>query len=102
MEVSSQALKLERTYGIMFDIGIFLNLGKDHISRFEHSDEAEYLECKRKLFSRVISGSETGMTKDMTLFSVILRAARSLMGYEAEDSGQRIFSRIRGSMEGRG
>ncbi|OUP01157.1 UDP-N-acetylmuramoyl-L-alanyl-D-glutamate--2,6-diaminopimelate ligase [Drancourtella sp. An210] len=50
MEVSSQALKLERTYGIMFDIGIFLNLGKDHISRFEHSDEAEYLECKRKLF----------------------------------------------------
>ena len=50
MEVSSQALKLKRTAGIRFDLGVFLNLGEDHIGRFEHADKAEYLACKRKLF----------------------------------------------------
>ena len=50
MEVSSQALKLQRTKGICFDTGVFLNLGDDHIGRFEHADKEEYLACKRKLF----------------------------------------------------
>ena len=31
MEVSSQGLKLDRTAGIMFDIGVFTNLEPDHI-----------------------------------------------------------------------
>ena len=31
MEVSSQGLKLDRTAGIPFEIGIFTNLGEDHI-----------------------------------------------------------------------
>ena len=33
MEVSSQGLMLNRTAGIPFEIGIFTNLGKDHIGR---------------------------------------------------------------------
>ena len=36
MEVSSQALKYDRTYGITFDVGCFLNIGTDHISDVEH------------------------------------------------------------------
>ena len=36
MEVSSQGLKLDRTAGIMFDIGVFTNLEPDHIGPNEH------------------------------------------------------------------
>lgn len=50
MEVSSQALKMKRTEGICFDIGVFLNFGEDHIGKFEHRNREEYLSCKRKLF----------------------------------------------------
>lgn len=50
MEVSSQALKLHRTAGICFTIGVFTNLGMDHIGPGEHADMEEYLQCKRKLF----------------------------------------------------
>lgn len=50
MEVSSQATKLDRTAGINFDYGVFLNLSQDHIGPGEHEDFAEYLECKSLLF----------------------------------------------------
>ena len=46
MEVSSQGLKLDRTAGIMFDIGVFTNLEPDHIGPNEHESFEEYLECK--------------------------------------------------------
>ena len=52
MEVSSQGLKLHRTDEIQFDIGVFTNLGKDHIGKFEHKDFEEYKNCKAKLFSQ--------------------------------------------------
>jgi UDP-N-acetylmuramoyl-L-alanyl-D-glutamate--2,6-diaminopimelate ligase len=52
MEVSSQGLKLDRTAGIMFDIGVFTNLEPDHIGPDEHASFEEYLECKAKLFSQ--------------------------------------------------
>lgn len=50
MEVSSQSIKLDRTAGIMFDIGIYLNLSQDHIGPGEHDDFAEYKDCKKQLF----------------------------------------------------
>ncbi len=50
MEVSSQGLKLHRTAGILFDIGIFTNLAPDHIGPNEHASFEEYLECKSRLF----------------------------------------------------
>lgn len=56
MEVSSQALKLKRTYGIEYEIGVFLNLGKDHISALEHANMEEYMTCKRKLFLQSKTG----------------------------------------------
>ena len=50
MEVSSQGLKLNRTAGIVFEVGIFTNLGRDHIGWGEHADFEEYLQCKHLLF----------------------------------------------------
>lgn len=50
MEVSSQALKYDRTYGIQFTVGCFLNIGEDHISPIEHSDFDDYFESKLILF----------------------------------------------------
>lgn len=56
MEVSSQALKLDRTYGIEFDYGIFTNLAPDHIGENEHKDYAEYRHCKSILFTQCKHG----------------------------------------------
>ncbi|MGN0349435.1 MAG: UDP-N-acetylmuramoyl-L-alanyl-D-glutamate--2,6-diaminopimelate ligase [Roseburia sp.] len=52
MEVSSQGLKMQRVAEIQYEIGIFLNIGLDHIGAGEHSSFAEYLSCKRRLFSQ--------------------------------------------------
>ena len=50
MEVSSQGLMLNRTAGIPFEIGIFTNLGRDHIGPNEHKDFEDYMHCKAILF----------------------------------------------------
>lgn len=56
MEVSSQALKLNRTAGIIFDYGIFTNLSPDHIGENEHADYEEYVFCKSLLFKQCKQG----------------------------------------------
>ncbi len=50
MEVSSQSLKLHRVAGCDFDIGIFTNFSKDHISEKEHPDMEDYFNSKVELF----------------------------------------------------
>ena len=50
MEVSSQSLKLHRVAGCDFDIGIFTNFSKDHISEKEHPDMEDYFNSKLQLF----------------------------------------------------
>lgn len=52
MEVSSQGLMLHRTAGILFEIGIFTNLGRDHIGPNEHKDFEDYKRCKGLLFKQ--------------------------------------------------
>lgn len=52
MEVSSQALKYDRTLGITFKVGCFLNIGEDHISDIEHSSFDDYLDSKLRIFSQ--------------------------------------------------
>jgi UDP-N-acetylmuramoyl-L-alanyl-D-glutamate-L-lysine ligase len=56
MEVSSQAYKTNRVYGLYFDVGIFLNITPDHISPIEHPTFDDYFYCKRQLIhhSKVI------------------------------------------------
>ena len=60
MEVSSQALKLHRTAGFVFDLGIFTNLSPDHIGPNEHTDFEDYLQCKSRLFSMCRVGIVNG------------------------------------------
>ncbi|MBO6108221.1 MAG: UDP-N-acetylmuramoyl-L-alanyl-D-glutamate--2,6-diaminopimelate ligase [Eubacterium sp.] len=50
MEVSSQGVKMDRVYGMVFDYGIFTNITPDHIGDKEHADFNEYLSCKAELF----------------------------------------------------
>jgi UDP-N-acetylmuramoyl-L-alanyl-D-glutamate--2,6-diaminopimelate ligase len=52
MEVSSQALKLNRVLGIKFDITLFSNLSPDHIGPGEHENFDDYFACKKKLFDK--------------------------------------------------
>lgn len=49
MEVSSQAYKTERVFGLTFDVGVFLNISPDHISPIEHPTFDDYFYCKRQL-----------------------------------------------------
>ncbi len=60
MEVSSQALKLHRTQGFVFDYGIFTNLEPDHIGPNEHESFEEYLACKSLLFRQCRVGIVNG------------------------------------------
>lgn len=49
MEVSSQALKYDRSRGIRFKVGGFTNFSEDHISPYEHSDIEDYFASKLRL-----------------------------------------------------
>lgn len=60
MEVSSQALMLDRTAGIQFDIGVFTNLSEDHIGPNEHDSFEDYLHCKSLLFRQCDLGIVNG------------------------------------------
>ena len=53
MEASSQAFKLNRLAGIIFDIGVLTNVTTDHIGPGEHESHEEYVACKNKLFLNV-------------------------------------------------
>lgn len=49
IEVSSQAMKLDRVYGCDFDVALFTNLSEDHISKNEHPNMEDYFNCKLNL-----------------------------------------------------
>ena len=51
IEISSQALKDYRVYGLKFDMVIFTSFGIDHIGKGEHATLAEYISAKRSLFT---------------------------------------------------
>ena len=56
MEVSSQALKLDRVHDVLYKVGVFLNISEDHISTIEHPNFEDYFASKLKfnlvLFSK--------------------------------------------------
>lgn len=49
IEVSSQAMKLDRVTGCNFEVGLFTNLTEDHISPKEHPNMQDYFNCKLEL-----------------------------------------------------
>ena len=52
MEVSSQALKYDRSLDVELDVAAFLNIGTDHISPVEHPTFEDYFSSKLKIFSQ--------------------------------------------------
>lgn len=62
MECSSQAFKLNRLAGIIFDVGVLTNITIDHIGPGEHESFDEYVNCKNKLFlnsKKVVSNNDS-------------------------------------------
>lgn len=49
MEVSSHALVMGRVDGVVFDVAVFLNLGRDHLDF--HRDIDDYFDAKASLFT---------------------------------------------------
>jgi UDP-N-acetylmuramoyl-L-alanyl-D-glutamate--2,6-diaminopimelate ligase len=49
MEVSSHALVMGRVDGVLFDVAVFLNLGRDHLDF--HADLEDYFRAKASLFA---------------------------------------------------
>lgn len=70
MEVASQGLKLHRTQGFTFEIGIFTNLEPDHIGPNEHADFEEYQACKGLLFKQCRHGI---VNKDDTHMEAVVK-----------------------------
>lgn len=52
-EVSSHAITMNRVAGLVFDVGVFLNLGHDH--RDFHGTQESYRAAKRQLLTRQMS-----------------------------------------------
>lgn len=52
MEVSSQALKYDRTLDLNFEVCAFTNISRDHISEAEHKDMEDYFTSKLKIFQQ--------------------------------------------------
>ena len=65
MEVCSQALKIERVYGINYQYGVFLNISEDHISNIEHKDYEDYFASKLKLFEQTETAIVNLNTQDL-------------------------------------
>ncbi len=62
MEVTSQAYKKDRVYGVEYENAMFLNISEDHISDAEHPNFEDYLECKLKLIDnskRIVINKDT-------------------------------------------
>ncbi len=51
MEVSSQAVYMDRIFGLSFDVCAFTNLSPDHIGGNEHPTFEHYRDCKARLLS---------------------------------------------------
>lgn len=52
MEVSSQALKYDRTLDLDYEVGVFTNISRDHISEAEHKDMEDYFTSKLRIFDQ--------------------------------------------------
>lgn len=92
MEASSQALKYERTRGVDFAVGAFINIGEDHISPIEHPDFEDYFTSKLKLFKQARTAV---VNLDMDHVDRVLGAARAcpdLITYALKDPRADVFA----------
>lgn len=80
MEVSSQALKQHRVWGIIYDYALFTNLESDHIGDGEHASFEEYMYCKSLLFRQCRMG--IGNADDSHFEDVVMGNAATPEGFE--------------------
>jgi len=52
MEVSSISMKMNRVYGLHFNIGMYTNLTQAHITQREHPTFEDYYNSKKKIFEK--------------------------------------------------
>jgi UDP-N-acetylmuramyl-tripeptide synthetase len=73
MEVSSQAYKSNRVFGMDFDIGVFLNIDEDHIGPLEHEDFEDYISCKLEFIKNCRVAVIYGQTRE---FNRVMETAK--------------------------
>lgn len=108
MEVSSQALKYHRVDGLRFNVGVFLNISRDHISSVEHKDFGDYFESKMKMFpmtDHAVVNLDSGFSNmaleaaasagDVTTFSIEDPGA-DYYGYDIENWGEGYSFKVKG------
>lgn len=109
-EVSSQGLKYHRTLGVMYDVGVFMNIGRDHISPVEHSDMEDYISSKELLFQQckvacihmdtpysqrfLKVAKESGTVEKIITFGV--EAGSDILGYDIRPTLDGITFRVTG------
>lgn len=91
MEASSQGFKLERTAGVEFDYGAFLNISPDHISPGEHESFEEYLNCKKMLFDQT---KQAVVNMDADHWREVTEAARNLTKVSAKQTADLFAEKI--------
>lgn len=92
MEVSSQAYKLDRVYGLRFNVGVFLNISEDHIGPNEHASFEEYLMCKEMLLEhadQAVINADSAYFEDVVTHTAefIPRDGVWLYGREDDEQG---------------
>jgi len=94
MEVSSQALKFDRSYGLVFDIGCFTNFGKDHIGDTEHPNMRDYLDSKLKFLDQcktIIINLDTEMIDEILPKAQNGKLMEKIITYSAKDKTADFF-----------
>ena len=72
LEVSSQALMLERVTSCNFEVGIFTNLSEDHISPKEHPSMEHYFNSKLELIKMAKHGIVNADDESTSIIPIIL------------------------------
>ncbi|GAY72800.1 UDP-N-acetylmuramoyl-L-alanyl-D-glutamate--2,6-diaminopimelate ligase [Lentilactobacillus kosonis] len=91
MEVSSQAYKKNRVYGLHYDVGVFLNISPDHIGRNEHPTFADYLHCKEQLLvnsSQVVINADGSHLLDTYMTAKATTEPEDIYLFAKKDSNQ--------------
>ena len=58
---------------LTFDVGLFLNIGHDHISPIEHPTFEDYLYCKRQL---ILHSKKMILNADMPYFDLLVETCQ--------------------------
>lgn len=91
MEVSSQAMKMNRIYGEQYKVGVFTNIDYDHISPTEHASMEDYLGCKVSFLKQC---ENVVLYSDTRYFDTIYDAVRDkhVVVYGSRESVEKLMS----------